>query len=146
MRKRFSAIVLNSIATLALQLAIISDASVLDLRTFMNEMESMALSVTRKVEDIYADRCNRLSSCASFHECKSTFDEATKECRMDYVADCRNVEGGGCGKTYDFSQTSVRVPSTLFNTQTSQPEDAHLKEDICYSNTCLLYTSDAADE
>ena len=135
MRKRFSAIVLNSIATLALQLAIISDASVLDLRTFMNEMESMALSVTRKVEDIYADRCNRLSSCASFHECKSTFDEATKECRMDYVADCRNVEGGGCGKIYDFSQTNVRVPSTLLNAQTSQPEDAHLKEDICYSNT-----------
>ena len=136
MRKRFSAIVLNSIAALALQLTtIISDASVLNLRTFMNEMESMALSVTRKVEDIYADRCNRLSSCASFHECKSTFDEATKECRMDYVADCRNVEGGGCGKIYDFSQTNVRVPSTLLNAQTSQPEDAHLKEDLCYSNT-----------
>ena len=135
MRKRFSVIVLNSIATFALQLAIISDASVLNLRTFMNEMESMALSVTRKVEDIYADRCNRLSSCASFHECKSTFDEATKECRTDYVADCKYVENSGCGKTYDFFQTNVRIPSKLLNAQTSQPEDAHLKEDICYSNT-----------
>ena len=66
MRKRFSAIVLNSIATLALQLAIISDASVLNLRTFMNEMESMALSVSQEVEKIYADRCNRLSSCDLF--------------------------------------------------------------------------------
>jgi Mg-chelatase subunit ChlD len=135
MRKRFSAIALKSIATFALQLAIISDASVLNLRIFMNEMEFMALSVAREVENIYADRCNRLSSCVSFHECKSAFDEATKECRTDYVADCRNVEGSGCGKTYDFSQTNVRIPSQLLNAQTSQPEDAHLKEDICYSNT-----------
>ena len=62
MRKRFSAIVLNSIATLALQLAIISDASMSNLRIFMNEMEFMALSVAREVENIYADRCSRLSS------------------------------------------------------------------------------------
>ena len=52
MRKRFSAIVLNSIATFALQLAIISDASVLNLRIFMNEMEFMALSVAREVVNI----------------------------------------------------------------------------------------------
>ena len=135
MRKRFSAIVLNSIATLALQLAIISNASVSNLRIFMNEMESMALSVAREVENIYADRCNRLSSCVSFHECKSTFDEATKECRTDYVADCKDVENSGCGKTYDFFRTNVRIPSQLLNTQTSQPEGAHLKEDICYSNS-----------
>ena len=135
MRKRFSAIVLNSIATFALQLAIISDASVLNLRIFMNEMEFMALSVAREVENIYADRCNRLSSCVSFHECKSAFDEATKECRTAYVADCRNVENSGCGKTYDFFRTNVRIPSQLLNTQTSQPEGAHLKEDICYSNS-----------
>ena len=135
MRKRFSAIVLNSIATLALQLAIISDASVLNLRIFMNEMEFMALSVAREVENIYADRCSRLSSCVSFHECKSTFREATAECRTDYVADCKDVENSGCGKTYDFYQTNVRIPSQLLNTQTSQPEDPHLKEDLCYSNT-----------
>ncbi len=48
MRKGFSAISLKSIATFALQLAIISDASVLNLRIFMNEMESMALSVARE--------------------------------------------------------------------------------------------------
>ena len=135
MRKRFSVIVLNSIATFALQLAITSDASVSNLRIFMNEMESMALSVAREVENIYADRCNRLSSCVSFHECKSTFDEATKECRTDYVADCKDVENSGCGKTYDFFRTNVRIPSQLLNTQTSQPEGAHLKEDICYSNS-----------
>jgi hypothetical protein len=135
MGKRFSAIVLNSIATLALQLAIISNASVSNLRIFMNEMESMALSVSQEVEKIYADRCNRLSSCVSFHECKSTFREATTECRTDYVADCKDVENSGCGKTYDFFQTNVRIPSQLLNTQTSQPEGAHLKEDICYSNS-----------
>ena len=109
MRKRFSVIVLNSIATFALQLAIISDASVSNLRIFMNEMESMALSVAREVENIYADRCNRLSSCVSFHECKSTFSGGTKECRTDYVADCKDVENSGCGKTYDFFQTNVRI-------------------------------------
>ena len=103
------------------------------LRAFMREMEEMANITKQEVELAYSDRCSTLSDCKSHHQCQSRLNMNSQTCTISYIASCEDVKDSGCGKLYDFSDTTIRMPDVFLNTQRTSPEDQLLKEDVCYT-------------
>ena len=108
-------------------------ATMSQLRDFMREMEEMANITKQEVEVAYSNRCSTFSDCESHHQCQSRLNMNSQTCTISYIASCKDVKDSGCGKLYDFHDTTIRMPDVFLNAQRTSPQDPLLKEDVCYT-------------